>query len=281
MNSELPEWELRESLIENITEDKSQPRQDFDAVEDNPLVESVRDNGIIEPPSGYIEGDKIVLMSGTRRFRAAKAAGKKSITVRVAKRKPDQSELYLHQLLANAHRLDLNPMELCVAYMVLMRLMKINASELAKKVSKSKAYVSNVLSLDSLADEIKQLIRNGTIGLVKASMLARMTSEEQEAAVAELTDGTLSRDKLLRKSSKKKPKGEPVRRITLETPVATLSLVGKAKLSVDELIDLFQSLVRECRKARSQQLDLSTLACILRDRCVADGKEVSNGSQPQ
>lgn len=170
---------------------------------------------------------------------------------------------------------------LCVAYMVLMRMMKINASELAKKVSKSKAYVSSVLSLDTLDEGIKLLIRNGTIGLVKASMLARMTSEEQEAAVTDLTDGTLSRDKLLLKSSKKKPKGKPVRRLTLETPVATLSLVGKSKLSVDDLIDLFQSLIRECRKARSQQLDLITLACILRDRCVADGKEVSNGSETQ
>ena len=157
---------------------------------------------------------------------------------------------------------------MCEAYKTLMQLKKINASELAKVVSKSKTYVSNVLSLDKLPAEIKQLVREGRIGLAKGALIARMDPEEQQ----ELNVESLSREKLERKTSRTKLEGKPVRRVTLDMPAAKMSVVGRAKMSVDELIDMLQSLVRECKRARSQGVDISTLSCILRDRAKLDAE---------
>ncbi len=180
--------------------------------------------------------------------------------------KPDPAELYLHQFLANAHRLDLNPVELCNAYTELMQRLQINATELAQTVSKSKTYVSNVLSIDSLPDIIKQLIRERKIGLAKAALLARMTLEDQLRSVESLVSGQLDREQLESKTRKRKSSDKPLRRVTLETPTATMNMVGKAKMTIDDLLEVLQTLVRECRRARSQSLDLATLSSILRDR---------------
>lgn len=259
-------WQLVDVPMGRIKLDTGQPRQDFPGAERKELTANLIEHGQKEPITGYWEGDYFIVVSGTRRCISGADAGLEKMLAVVMDHKPEPAELFLHQFLANEHRLNLNPVELCAAYLVLMRLMKINATELAQTVSKSKTYVSNVLSIDGLGAEAKQLIREGRVGLAKAAMLARLSPEEQQLATKKLLGGRLTREQLERLSSKNKPNGKAVRRVTLETPVATMSLVSKTKLTIDELLELLQTLVRECKRARSQSLDLSTLSSILRDR---------------
>lgn len=254
--------ELRTIPLDQIKLDSTQPRVDFPEAERKELTASLLDHGQKEPITVYRCGDGFVVVSGARRRISAEDAGLPSLLAVVLDHKPEAGELYLHQLLANAHRLDLNPMELCDGYKRLMHLTGISATELAKAVSKSKTYVSNVLSLDSLPDGVKQMIRERRIGLARAALIARMTVEEQR----EWSTLDLSREQLERRTSRKRPEAKSVRRVTLEMPSATMSLAARMKLGVDDLIELFQSLVRECKRARTQGVDVSTLACILRDR---------------
>ena len=259
-------WQLVDVEIGRIKLDPHQPRMDFPEQERQELTQNLLENGQKEPITGYWDdGGFFIVISGARRVISAGDAKLKSLAAIALDKKPDPAELYLHQFLANAHRLDLNPVELCNAYKELMQRLQINATELAKTVSKSKTYVSNVLSIDSLPDVIKQLIRERKIGLAKAALLARMTLEEQLRSVDSLVSGQLDRQQLESKTRKKKAEDKPVRRVTLETPMATMSMAGKAKMTVDDLLEVLQTLVRECRRARSQNLDLTTLSSILRD----------------
>ncbi len=259
-------WQLVDVELGRMKLDPHQPRQDYPEAERRELTANLVENGQKEPITGYWDNDFFVILSGARRFISAGDGGLKTLTALAMDHKPDPAECYLHQFLANAHRLDLNPAELCTAYQELMNRLQINATELAQTVSKSKTYVSNVLSIAGLPDVIKQLIRDRKIGLAKAALLARMTLEDQLRSVESLVSGQLDREQLERKTRKKKSTDKPVRRVTLEMPTATMSMVGKAKMTVDDLLEALQTLIRECRRARSQNLDLTTLASILRDR---------------
>lgn len=264
MDVQTKRWQLTELPLELIRVDETQPRIDFPEAERKELTASLTAHGQQEPITVYPQGDGYVVVSGARRRISAEDAGLKKLLAVVLDRQPEPGELYLHQLLANAHRLDLNPLELCAAYQKLMQLLGINATELARTVSKSKTYVSNVLSLDRLPPPIQQLIRERRLGLAKAALIARLPQEEQSKLAAE----SLNRAQLERKTARKKSTGQPVRRVTLELPRATVSMAGRVKLSVDDLIDVLQSLVKECKRARAQGLDVSTLASILRDRAT-------------
>lgn len=270
--------ELVELAIEAICEDPNQVRQDAVADDDSELTESIRDHDVQEPPQVYADGNVYRVFSGGRRVRCAKAAGKKSLLVCVHPSKPDLPQLHLKQLLANAHRVDLNPMELCDSYREQMELRKINATELAQLVSKSKTFISNVLSLANLDAELQLLIRQRKLGLAHGAMLARMKPDEQRLMLERLKAGEpVKRDELEQRSSTSKKNGKPVRRVALETSEATLNIVGKSKLTIPELIAVFQRLIRECKKAKSQGLDLSTLASILRDRASAERAQTEDG----
>lgn len=268
METAVSKPELLEISLELIDEDPSQPRTDFDSVADAELAANVEVHDVIEPPHVYRHLNRYILISGTRRVRALRHAGKTKARVYVFPERPSPADLYLHQLILNSHRLELNPMELCVAYQKIMELRQSNATGIAQLVSKSKTYVSNVLSLSSLPKEFQQLIREKRLGLANAAMLARLKPDAQQQMLEQLRNGTkLQRDQLQDQSTKK-PK-EKTKRVTFELPEATLNVNGKAKLGLMELSKLLQSLARECKKAHQQKLDVSTLACILRDRIAA------------
>lgn len=116
-------------------------------------------------------------------------------------------------------------------------------------------------------------MREGKIGLAKGALLARLGEDALLKALDEIEKGNVSRATLEQKASKKRGTDKPVRRVALELPTATISLIGKSKISVEQLIELLQELVKHCRKARSQGLDLTTLASILRDQAAQPVKE--------
>ena len=265
--------ELLDLPIDKVREDELQPRKDFPKAEGDELTESVREHRVKEPITVYRDNDLFILISGARRLRSSIAAGRKTIPARVYERRPEPAELFLHQLLSNIHRVDLNFMEMCDCYEQLMAYRKINATELARLVSKSKTYVSNVLSLATLNLELQGLIRERKVGLATGAMLARMKPEEQLVTLEQLKAGkAVRREELERITPGKEDSRKALRRVLLELPSATMSIHGKSKLAVDDLIGLLQSLIRECKKARSQGLDLTTLACILRDRTLVAQK---------
>ena len=117
------------------------------------LVESIKEHGILEPlivaktPAGY------QIIAGERRWRAAKIVGMKSVPV-VVKETDSQGMLEL-ALVENVQREDLNPIERAQGFQRLLNDYSLPVTEIAKRISKSPAYVSNTMRLLALPDAIK------------------------------------------------------------------------------------------------------------------------------
>jgi ParB family transcriptional regulator, chromosome partitioning protein len=125
------------------------------------LVDSIREQGILEPlvvaetPAGY------QLIAGERRLRAAKILGLKIVPV-VIKQTTPQGILEM-SIVENVQREDLNPIERGLAYKRLIDEFGISTSEVAKRVGKSVPVISNTIRLLSLPDAIKDALVAGVI----------------------------------------------------------------------------------------------------------------------
>jgi len=134
------------------------------------LVDSIREHGILEPlliaktPAGY------QLIAGERRWRAAKIAGLKEVPVIVRETTP--RGMLEMAIVENVQRVDLNPMERARAFQRLVDEFQLPTSEIARRVGKSQAYVSNSLRLLTLPDAIKDGLLSGSIAEGHARALA-------------------------------------------------------------------------------------------------------------
>ncbi len=125
------------------------------------LVESIREQGILEPivvantPAGY------QIIAGERRWRSAKILGLKIVPVRVINTTP-QGMLEM-SIVENVQREDLNPIEKALAYKRLIDEFGLGTNEVAKRVGKSAPTISNTIRLLSLPDAIKDALVAGVI----------------------------------------------------------------------------------------------------------------------
>ncbi len=125
------------------------------------LVESIREQGILEPivvaktPAGY------QIIAGERRWRASKILGLAKVPV-VVKETTPQGMLEM-SIVENVQREDLNPIERALAYRRLIDEFGLGTNEVAKRVGKSAPTVSNTIRLLSLPDAIKDALVAGVI----------------------------------------------------------------------------------------------------------------------
>ena len=125
------------------------------------LVESIREQGILEPlvvaktPAGF------QIIAGERRWRAAKILGFSKVPVVIRETTP-QGMLEM-SIVENVQREDLNPIERALAYKRLIDEFGLGTNEVAKRVSKSAPTVSNTIRLLSLPDAIKDALVAGVI----------------------------------------------------------------------------------------------------------------------
>ena len=125
------------------------------------LVNSIREQGILEPivvadtPAGY------QIIAGERRWRASKILGLTNVPV-VIKTVTPQTMLEM-SIVENVQREDLNPVERAQAYKRLIDDFGISVTEVAKRVGKSLPYISNTIRLLTLPDAIKDALAAGVI----------------------------------------------------------------------------------------------------------------------
>lgn len=125
------------------------------------LVNSIREQGILEPlvvaktPAGF------QIIAGERRWRAAKVLGQERVPVLIKETSP-QGMLEM-AIVENVQREDLNPIERALAYKRLIDEFSLSVTDVAKKVGKSLPYISNSLRLLTLPDAIKDALSAGVI----------------------------------------------------------------------------------------------------------------------
>jgi ParB family chromosome partitioning protein len=161
---------LIEVPVSAVTSNRHQPRQAFDEEALASLTASIREVGVLQPilvrPAGE---DAYELIAGERRWRAAKRAGLPTVPAIV--RTIDDSSSLEHALVENLHRQDLNPLEEAAAYQQLIEDFSLTHEEVATRVGKSRAAVSNTLRLFQLPPAVQKLVVDGTLSAGHARAL--------------------------------------------------------------------------------------------------------------
>lgn len=140
------------------------------------IVDSIREHGILEPlvvaktPAGY------QIIAGERRWRAAKIVGLRTVPVVIRETSP--RGMLEMAIVENVQRIDLNPLERARAFQRLIEEFQLSTSEIARRIGKSQAYVSNTLRLLSLPDAIKDGILSGLITEGHARALAAIGDQK-------------------------------------------------------------------------------------------------------
>ena len=173
-----------EVAISAISPNPRQPRTHFDPVALDELIASIKEIGILQPPVvRQTTPGKYELIMGERRFRAAKAAGLKTIPV-IIRQTPD-NELLREALIENIHRSQLNALEEAAAYSQLLTDFNCTHDELAQKLGRSRPLISNTIRLMNLPTSVQQKLASGVLsagharallGLSDASSIEKLAS---------------------------------------------------------------------------------------------------------
>ena len=159
-----------EVAISAISPNPRQPRTHFDPVALEELIASIKEIGILQPPVvRQTTPGKYELIMGERRYRAAKAAGLKTIPV-IIRQTPD-NELLREALIENIHRSQLNALEEAAAYSQLLTDFNCTHDELAQKLGRSRPLISNTIRLMNLPTSVQQKLASGVLSAGHARAL--------------------------------------------------------------------------------------------------------------
>lgn len=165
-----------ELLIDEIVPNPQQPRKNFDDEKLEELVQSVRENGVLQPVVVQKSKHGYELIVGERRWRASKKAGLKKIPAII--REANTAESLALAIIENIHRQDLNPLEEASAYHRLANDMGMTQEAIAKKVAKNRATIANFLRLLKLPKTIQEDLASGRLSMGHARALLGLESEK-------------------------------------------------------------------------------------------------------
>jgi ParB family transcriptional regulator, chromosome partitioning protein len=147
------------------------PRQVFDETALEELATSIRQHGILQPIVVMKQEAGYEIVSGERRFRAAKLAGLSKVPVVVREGGDDAQEVAELRLIENIQRENLNPIELARAYQALVTDHGLTQEQVAEQVGKERSSVANSLRLLGLPSQIQDEVGNGALSQGHAKAL--------------------------------------------------------------------------------------------------------------
>lgn len=163
--------------ISKIRPNPYQPRRNFDEQGLQELADSIKENGVFQPILVRKSLNGYELVAGERRLRASKMANKKDIPAIVVDF--NDRQMMEISLLENIQRKDLSPIEEASAYNQLIRKLNYTQDELAKRIGKSRANVTNLLRLLNLPDEVKKLVNENKLSYGQARTLLSLDDEDK------------------------------------------------------------------------------------------------------
>lgn len=173
---------VSEINIKYIEPNPYQPRTEFKEEELLELVQSIKALGLIQPITVRKINDKSYqIISGERRWRASKLAGRKSIPAYV--RTADDQGMLEMALVENIQRSDLNALEVAISYQRLIDECELHHDELAKRVGKNRSTVTNYTRLLKLPPDLQEGLKNKKISMGHARALLSLEDPSQQLQV--------------------------------------------------------------------------------------------------
>lgn len=180
-----PEEGVKSVDVTSLRPNRFQPRSQFldDGLEE--LAASIRAQGVIQPLVVRPEGGGIfTIVAGERRWRAAQRAGLAKVPV-VIREVAGDLELLELALVENLQRADLNPVEEAEAFRALHESFGQTQEQIALRVGRSRAAVSNVIRLLRLPPEILDLLRAGELSAGQARPLVGLEPASRQLELAQ------------------------------------------------------------------------------------------------
>lgn len=176
---EKSEQMIKVSMIEP---NREQPRKHFEEDSLLELADSIKRFGILQPLLVQKKGDYYEIISGERRWRAAKLAGLKEVPVII--KEYTEEELVVVSLIENIQREDLNPIDEAMTYKRLLEEFNLKQDEVAERVSKSRTAVTNSMRLLKLSERVQQMLVDDMISTGHARALLALENEEEQYLLA-------------------------------------------------------------------------------------------------
>ena len=174
---------FEEVPVSAIRPNTHQPRRQFSETSIKELAASIREVGILQPLVIRSTEAGFELIAGERRLRAAKEAGLDRVPVLI--RQAGEGESMEMALVENLQREDLNPLETAAAYQALMDSFGLTKDQLASRLGKSRAAVTNTLRLTRLPESIQTLVLAEKLSEGHARALLGLETEERMLRLAE------------------------------------------------------------------------------------------------
>lgn len=169
--------------ISDIRSNPYQPRKNFNEESLYELSQSIKEYGVVQPiiVKKSIKGYELI--AGERRTRASKMAGLTEIPA-IIKDFTDQEMMEI-ALIENIQREDLNPIDEAKSVANIIKLRNYTQEEFARKFGKSRSYITNLLGLLNLPENIQTMLVNKEISTSHARALSKI---ENETKINELAD---------------------------------------------------------------------------------------------
>lgn len=241
------------------------------------LARSFAEVGILQPILVRPAGDRWVVVAGHRRLQAAKLAGWTEIPALVEEAELAEADVLQRQLIENAQRQNLSPLERAMAIRRLMQAQGWTAARTAASLGLSPATVSKLLTLLALPEDVREQVHSGQIPASTAYEVAKVVEPGERAALAvQAKEGRLTRDQASARSRGRRHGGRPRTRSSprarLPRVVFPLERHGSvaitgSELALPEVVAKLEQLVERLRpladagvaldEARRQLLDES------------------------
>lgn len=211
---------LQDISLKNIIVNTNQPRKYFEEEKLLELMESIKNNGLIQPIIlRKMDNNKYEIVAGERRYRATTLLGAETIKAIVIE--AGDSKSYEYALLENIQRENLNVIEEAEGYLMLMDIYGYTQEELSKKLGKPRVSISNKIRILKLPEVIKEYVKKGELSYGQARALL----------------GIRNNNDLLEIGKKVVEKNYNVRKVE--------NIVKKYNESEEEKIKIFKDKIRE------------------------------------
>ena len=245
--------QLREACkirLDRIIADANQPRKEFDAVALDELAASLKSRGQLQPIRVRWDeaADRYVVVVGERRWRAAQRGGLESLVCVVVSGDATPEELLEDQLVENALRQDLKPVEEAKAYRQLLDSLGVSQRQLAERLHVSPQKITRALALLDLPHDVQESVEQGAIAPQTAYEISRI---ENTAAQRELIEqarrGVLKREAVREQATKapRKPRSSAMR-VEFKTRRGTVLVAGS-----DDVVSALEEALEQARSAAS------------------------------
>ncbi len=180
--SNASEDEIVKIPIEEIRSNPYQPRKTFNEESLVELCSSIKEHGVVQPiiVKKSIKGYELV--AGERRTKASKLAGLTEIPAII--RDFNDNEMMEIALIENIQRENLNPLEEAECFEKILKKNNFTQEEMAHKFGKSRSYITNLLGILRLPEEVKKLVSSKEISLAHARTISKLDNADTQIEIA-------------------------------------------------------------------------------------------------